>query len=609
MITTIIGQNFMPFTNLRLDLPKTGIVMIDGRVDDDDSFSGNGAGKTALVNLIRWTLFGDFDRGLSDDVVNRTAKKNCLGEVHLQGKAGSIVVRRYRKHKTGKNRVELEINGKVVEGTDNNDLQARIDAAIGMDKGTFRRTMMFDKSTSIAALSDGDAKDLFEKLIGVDISTWHEAAKAYVKKTEASLSASNHSVSMQETTLAGHKTHLADLEKSRSQFLQSAESQIATLTHEQHNLLATVAPIEGNLAQLAEKVKASKGLLDSLNIQFGGVNKANQDRRDADTKVAEWKSTVSRTEQELLEAEPIAGLCPTCNQSMSNESFQLMMNAWTHRRNERLTRLAEANTQLVSWTEYANSLPSIQDTTVLYSQVDGAKTELHRLQMELSTQEGVLTGIRSKSEGYRRQIEQIKASFGTHDQSINTVQQRIESSQSELIRLREDVARWTAHLHNAELTAQMFSKEGLRSYVLDTLLPFLNTRLTYYLAVVTNGSMIAEFKTTTDKGREKFHVEVERRNGGTSYEGLSVGERTRLDLCLVLAILDRIRVDYNTPVIFFDELFDALDPTGVERIVSILREVAQESVVVIISHSPHVRSQVDTVYTLVKEHGTTHLEM
>jgi DNA repair exonuclease SbcCD ATPase subunit len=69
--------------------------------------------------------------------------------------------------------------------------------------------------------------------------------------------------------------------------------------------------------------------------------------------------------------------------------------------------------------------------------------------------------------------------------------------------------------------------------------------------------------------------------GNATYASLSAGERRRVDLALILA-LGQLAGSPGT--MFFDELFDTLDDSGIERADIALAELAADRCVLLISH-------------------------
>ncbi len=82
---------------------------------------------------------------------------------------------------------------------------------------------------------------------------------------------------------------------------------------------------------------------------------------------------------------------------------------------------------------------------------------------------------------------------------------------------------------------------------------------------------------------DALSIQLTGQQGGGRYEGLSSGERTRVDVALLLGLASL----GQQGVMFFDEVFDTLDQDGVERVAAYLAEMghATSGQPIVISHS------------------------
>lgn len=96
---------------------------------------------------------------------------------------------------------------------------------------------------------------------------------------------------------------------------------------------------------------------------------------------------------------------------------------------------------------------------------------------------------------------------------------------------------------------------------------------------------------------DSISMEVEGAGGGRGYKGASGGERRRIDVAIMLALAEVAQqADHRVcPTMFFDEVFDSLDPPGVEAVSGALDQLAQDRCVVVMSHS------VDVINTFVAD--------
>jgi DNA repair exonuclease SbcCD ATPase subunit len=174
-------ENFGPFVDATFQMSDLGLVLVQGENQLSGSADSNGSGKSMLLEGPTWCLFGKTVRGISsDEVVNNkfgpTPGKNCMVRILLTTGGGhigggeDIEVTRYRKHKTGKNNVELRINGVDKTLGTAKETEKLICDTIGMDFDTFVRTVYFDgqRIAAFPTLTDKEVKAIFERVLGLD---------------------------------------------------------------------------------------------------------------------------------------------------------------------------------------------------------------------------------------------------------------------------------------------------------------------------------------------------------------------------------------------------------------------------------------------------------
>ena len=78
---------------------------------------------------------------------------------------------------------------------------------------------------------------------------------------------------------------------------------------------------------------------------------------------------------------------------------------------------------------------------------------------------------------------------------------------------------------------------------------------------------------------------------------------------LVLQDLVASRSSKRINIAIFDEVFDALDEIGVEKVIELLQELSDEkSTILVISHNEHLQSYFTNSWTIVKKDGFSTLE-
>jgi DNA repair exonuclease SbcCD ATPase subunit len=160
----------------------------------------------------------------------------------------------------------------------------------------------------------------------------------------------------------------------------------------------------------------------------------------------------------------------------------------------------------------------------------------------------------------------------------------------------------------------VFSPTGVRAFLLDEVTPFLNDQTAKYLGTLTDGHITATWTTLvkTAKGelREKFSIEVTSASAGETFKSISGGEKRKVRIACALALQDLVGRRASKPIELFigDEIDDALDNAGRERLMTILEEKARDrGSVFVISHSD-LKDWIRNTITVKKVDGKSTVE-
>ena len=93
------------------------------------------------------------------------------------------------------------------------------------------------------------------------------------------------------------------------------------------------------------------------------------------------------------------------------------------------------------------------------------------------------------------------------------------------------------------------------------------------------------------------------KEGGEDYLTCSAGEARRLDICMLLSILDLMKYFGKEPqFIVFDEIFDKLDATGLDKVITLLYNINYKNVFVI-SHNDNLKEHFHSLIKITNDDG------
>jgi len=155
-----------------------------------------------------------------------------------------------------------------------------------------------------------------------------------------------------------------------------------------------------------------------------------------------------------------------------------------------------------------------------------------------------------------------------------------------------------------------FSNKGIKADIIDSVIPYLNERVGRYADILTDGEIEVSFENVkrlkSGELRDALEISCGRRSGGTTYKGISEGEKKRVDLCQALALRDLVasRGSQSLEFMFLDECFEALDSIGVDRVVTLLEELHKKCKCIYVStHISELKGNFDDSITVINEKG------
>jgi len=196
---------------------------------------------------------------------------------------------------------------------------------------------------------------------------------------------------------------------------------------------------------------------------------------------------------------------------------------------------------------------------------------------------------------------------------FTTEQQELGAS---LRRLKPKMEAHQLEINYLEFWRKGFGNQGLKSYILRAVTPYMNQRAAYYSQALTGGELTIEFTTQTQlksgQVRDQFGVLVTNRNGAQTYQGNSGGEKSRADLVINLVLSDLVctRAQKSYPQRFFDEPFENLDESGVDGVMGLLQDMAPKAgSIFVVTHQAGMAGQFGRVVQVVKENGKSTIEV
>lgn len=626
--------NFLTIGSATLELDNRGLLLIQGENLDDTSAKSNGAGKSSIVDALCWSLFGETARGISGDlVVNDSAKKDCSVSVTLKDGAEMYMIQRFRKDTKNKNQLYAwQLAGgtstALHKGTDK-ETQAVVDKIIGCSLDVFAGSIYAgqERMPDLPGMTDKFLKLLVEEAAGVEVlaEVYAVAQKAGVVSDRALLSASNNSINCtQRLKDAKDMANEADeqiglfevarKDKAREELskilphqAEIKEVQAGLLEIDKPTLTARKTVIEGEIA-----ASSTQKLEQTTHAR--AKNAADKTLYACKTELARLKKCLDTANHDLTNVDAMIGKpCGSCGKVYCEHDLD---DARTAKKltvasfGEELKKQAEkTRIALTQFTATSAALDAYEltmtDVSAISGELGSINTSLganQRLEDKIESLTAAIAAIKKTAASKLTETNPWRAMKESREKAQLEAQKALEATQAALSKAE-------AHSKLIADAVKVFGPAGVRAHILDSVTPFLNDRTGEYLGSLADGNIHAVWSTLekNSKGelKEKFNIAVTNDKGGKTFAAQSGGEKRKVRLACALALQDMVASRATKPIRLFlaDEIDDALDEPGLERLMGVLDIKAKErGTVMVISHRS-LSDWIDSVITITKSGG------
>lgn len=635
-------KNFLTIGNAApIHLDGKGLVLIQGVNEDDTSATSNGVGKSSIPDALCWALYGVTARDVSgDSVVNKTAKKDCSVEVKLQDGDTIYRITRYRKHKEFKNQTTIRAGSvaistmvEMAKGTEK-ETQEVINGIMGCSVDVFRAAIYAGQESmpDLPKMTDKQLKLLIEEAAGVE-----RLEGAYMKAREqwSGVKAQVDRHTADKLTLQGRfaatsiqleEAKITSLEFEETRSVRNKELQIngtsmkTTMIRNITEIKAMNEPalkegrdsIDLELSENAKVVAGERAVSESLGKAQGILNRAQltaeRSKRDAVT----TKTVIDNAAEEMKKP------CAECGKPHTEDELaefvavqQTKLKAQIERAKMDSGAAASAERmveeQLNNLIEYRSKMPDV-------SALMEKKRELDAEIRTIATRKNELQLLKKDHDMNAERASKALTEANPSAAVINHLEIATNEIKDQLSVVGKKIDELQDKSSLYENVVKVFSPAGVRAHILDSVTPMLNARTAEYLSALSDGNITAVWSTlsTTAKGelKEKFNIEVVNEKGAESFAGLSGGEKRKVRLSTMLALQDLVASRATKPIELWigDEIDDALDTAGLERLMGVLEGKARErGTVLVVSHN-ELRDWIDNVVTVTKRGGLSVIE-
>lgn len=531
----IIIEGFCSIPYLELNLGSNGITVIRG---------ATGEGKTTILSALVWGAYGKNLKGKSD--VNTWEKyrpKNYNGtkvEIYFGKDGKTHKITRCLKYKgevngaNGKDRLIYEIDAVEVSEKNKGEIQALINADLGMSYSLFMNSILFGQGMKrLIQESSSYKKDLFEEIFELEyISKARDIAKGYYTEALREYNEISQKYSSSKEKKQSIQRMLDDLKKQANYVKNDLSSRVKVL-EKKLSLLAKAKKENEFKEAVTYKNRIEQRIQEARDNQKELLNKINDAKKKTRVSLEEFIGVIIK----LLKRGDI-----------KNSLKRLMGVKKAFGDIERLQDKCSKLADKIS--NYRDKLEELRDqeyeANKVQRDIDLTHVEIKKLLSEKRA--GVNLGL----------IKKYKTQLSTISDKLQSIESEMEEK-----RAKVDNYKWVMD--------DPLGNRGIKAFLFESSLDILNETLESYSEVL--GFSIL-FYVDIQGVKKDFNTQIIMDGIEVSYEELSGGQKTLVNIAMVLAMNSMIRRNCRINVLFLDEVFEGLDREYCDTVSKLLERIS-----------------------------------
>ncbi len=629
----LFAENIWAFgeKGISLNLSNPGLHLILGQNDSSKSKDSNGAGKSSMLTVLKWVIYGVYpEKVRKAKFINSEIGKNGLGIVTIEKQGHIGIITRALKHIEMKvypgktlegDFLVFTLDGKNMRGKTDTETQARILDFFGVDCASFTTAVLFEagKESSFAAQTPATQDKIFTNLLNVGaLAEARERTSTRKKKTTKKLNETSTNITTTEnhinvlTETIESIDNQAEIWKEQQEIKQKNLGQdILDLGEEQQiktdkveNFKQTLKELKEELVSLTEQTKISTEDLQQKKEKY------QKELSGYEQELGKESGTINSVGRAIKEAQSLKGnpKCPKCGSKLTEEHlFQHISEL-----NEIVDETKKVKKEIEEdISDVRSSIQEIQNKinqqNQRENQVVRTTSEIRRIESQINNAVSQLDYCTTTLLETKKILETLKVQKPPQTKNSEELQNKKENLVKELADLQKEEKVLRHKLELIDFWNIGFGPSGIRNFLVESILPDLNKLAMRYSGILTNNELevtfSAEKELTSGEKRNKLEVQIEDVFGASSYEGASGGEKRRIDLCAGLAIHSLVSQSQGLPFVIMDEIFLSLDNRGKEMVMELLEIISEEipSIFVISNLCDISEESFNDVYLAIRE--------
>lgn len=638
-------EGFRSIDRISLNLSDQGIVIVKGINNYEDLASSNGSGKSSVFEAIIYALFEETSSG-DRDIENRILGQGC--SVVLKFSIDDVSYKIIRQSKKGKGTVVLYRNDEDISARNKSDTNKLIISILGINKAIFLDSIFLSQNavTNLPSLSPTARKERLEILTNTDnainnFKTFLKEKQTIYESKHVSCQLEINKINGKEESLQQQKDKLQaqinDIkiqieERNKLGNIEDLDKQIQEYNIEINNINNQIPELDNQIEMISKSINELKN--EQKVYEEKRVNK-DQELQNQRDKCNDLQKEITRVENIISynnididrinkEIEEIknSDTCPTCGRKYDNvneehiqkviedkneeikefENKNIENNSYMKNLQLELDKEIEIGKNLKKEFENLNSLYNDKNEQVSEQQTNLINTNNQKTQLLNSIQ-----NIQVQIDAINKQKDDILKIEIPNSKQYEDMVQDIDKQLNDLNKLKEDKNNELNELDNyinaIKHCIQLVTKD-FRTFLLKNSLSYLNKILKDYSSQLFSNESDLIYISENDN---KLDIML----GNATYESLSGGEKTRVNIALLLAqkSLANMIGNISCNIIILDEILGYCDALAENNVINLItKELESLETIYMISHK-EIPIGYDTELIVEKNaNGLTHLK-
>jgi DNA repair exonuclease SbcCD ATPase subunit len=561
---TLKWKNFLStgnvFTEINLASKETTLIV-----------GQNGAGKSTILDALSFGLFGKPFRKINKpQLVNSITQKNCLVEIEF-----SIGSKEYKIVRGIKPTVfEVYQNGNLLnQNAEMKDYQELLEKQIiKVNHKSFSQVVVLGSATfqPFMQLSSGQRREIIEDLLDLQIFTvMNSILKDKVLINSENIYEVNTSKKLVNSKIELTKNHLQELQINNNKLVEEKEKNIKDTNKR-------IKEYTNKIDRITKQIEICKKDIEDNESVSKKLEKLSKLRHQIEAKVAILnKDVIFFSNHEN---------CPTCKQNI-DKNFR--------------DKTIEEKTSQIKDTEEGLKLLSLEYETAnnRLKQIMNMNNDIQKFEMERVEYKTTINSLNKYIEQLIQEIENLKDKNEVVDDKIVDYEKELNALETRFNELNEE--------KNVLGAATVLLKDtGIKSKIIKQYIPVINKLINKYLSSM---DFFVSFELD-----ENFNETIKSRyRDDFSYASFSEGEKQKIDLALLFTwrAIAKLRNSISTNLLIMDEVFDSsLDQNATDYLMNIIRDIAKDNNIIIISHKEHLNEKFNNVLKFVKNKNFSQIQ-